>query len=59
MKKIFFLFVFSLLISTSAMASHWVHGYYRKTGTYVAGHMSDNPGEGIYGHWHDNRYYSN
>lgn len=35
----------ALLISCGAFASHMVRGYYRSTGTYVAPHMSMDPGE--------------
>ena len=48
-----------ILTCQTLFAAHYTHGYTRRNGTYVQGHMSDDPGEGRYGHWHDNQYYSN
>lgn len=46
MKKIkYILFLILTLSFSMAFASHWVKGYTRSNGTYVAGHMSDDPGE--------------
>lgn len=48
MNKILSIFIASIIVSLfsiNVLASHMVHGYYRSNGTYVAPHMSMNPGE--------------
>lgn len=58
LKRIIFLFLIVAPLSC-VFASHWVRGYTRSNGTYVQGHISDDKGEGAYGHWHNNQYYPN
>ena len=48
-----------LSISQCAYAAHWVRSYVRSNGTFVTAHISGDPGEGAYGHWHHNVYYPN
>ena len=39
-----------ILLQSLGFASHYVRSYYRSNGTFVSGHMSADPGEGVYGH---------
>jgi hypothetical protein len=59
MRKYIIALTIAALPFSSCFASHWVHTYTRSNGTTVNGHMSDDPGEGAYGHWHHNEYYPN
>lgn len=43
MKKV--IFAAFLVASSSAMADHYVNGYYRSNGTYVQPHMQSDPNQ--------------